>query len=167
MIQLSSKDLKELREKWWKDQDGICPILGKYYDLDKFCIDHQHKLKAELPDETGKGCVRGAINFQANAWEGKVTNSFKRMGLEKHTDIISALRNLADYLEENRQHTEDELLIHPSEKPKAPVLMKSSWNKLFKAIDGKQKCPHYSRGRMTKALEKLFEKYGVTPEYKK
>jgi len=57
MIQLSSKDLKELREKWWKDQDGICPILGKYYDLDKFCIDHQHKLKAELPDETGKGCV--------------------------------------------------------------------------------------------------------------
>ena len=169
MKQLESKDLKPLKEKWWKEQNGICPILGKEFPLDQFVIDHEHKLVNEEADETGKGCVRGAIQFQANALEGKFTNAFKRLGLTKYTDMVTFLRNLADYLEENRQHTEDELLIHPSEKPRKPILMKSSYNKLVKAIDGKQKVPEYKnkRGNFTKKLESLFEKYEIEPEFKK
>ena len=167
MIQLNKKDLKSLRERWYIDQNGICPILKKEYPIENFCIDHAHALKSEGANESGKGCARGNVHFQANAWEGKVNNSFKRLGLEKHIDIISALRNLADYLEHNRQHTE-ELLIHPNEKPRKPVLMKSSYNKLAK-IAIEKKLPEYKDkyGNYTKALEKLFIKYKLEPEFKK
>ena len=168
MIQLESKEIKSLKEKWHKEQNNICPLLKQEFPLDKMVLDHQHKLKAELPDETGKGLCRGAIQFQANALEGKFTNAFKRLGLDKYIDMVDFLRNLADYLEHNKIH-EGEHYIHPTEKPRKPILMKSSYNKLVKAIDGKQKVPDYKqkRGNLTKALEKLFEKYGVEPEFKK
>ena len=168
MEQLKQSDLKIIREKWYNEQDGICPILGNYYPLSEFCVDHQHKLVKEVADETGKGLCRGAIQFQANALEGKITNSFNRLGLSKHTDIISFLRNLADYLEYNKIHT-DEKLIHPNEAPRKPILMKSSYNKLVKAIDGNQKIPEFKqkKGNLTKPLEKLFEKYNIKPEFKK
>lgn len=168
LIQLESKEIKALKEKWHAEQNGICPLLGKAYPPEEIVLDHQHKLVAELPDETGKGLCRGAIQFQANALEGKITNSFKRLGLEKHTDIISFLRNLADYLEHNKIH-ESELYIHPTEKPRKPILMKSSYNKLVKAIDGRQKIPEYKnkRGNLTKPLEQLFVKYNISTEFKK
>ena len=168
MIQLESKEIKGLKEKWHEEQNRICPLLKLEFDLDVMVLDHQHKLKAELPDETGKGLCRGAIHFQANALEGKFTNAFKRLGLEKYIDMVSFLRNLADYLEHNKIQ-EGEHYIHPTEKPKKPILMKSSYNKLVKAIDGKQKVPPYKekRGNLTKPLEKLFEKYNIEPEFKK
>jgi hypothetical protein len=168
MIQLESKEIKELKENWHNEQNGICPLLKQEFPLDKMVIDHQHKLVNELPDETGKGLCRGAIQFQANALEGKFTNAFKRLGLEKHIDMVSFLRNLADYLEHNKIQ-EGELYIHPSEKTRKPTLMKSSYNKLVKAIDGAQKVPEFKnkRGNLTKALESLFEKYKVEPEFKK
>ena len=168
MKQLKQTDLKIIREKWYKEQNGICPILGNYYDISEFCIDHQHKLVKEVADETGKGLCRGAIQFQANALEGKITNSFNRLGLSKHTDIITFLRNLADYLESNKIHT-DEKLIHPNEAPRKPILMKSSYNKLVKEINGKQKVPEFKqkKGNLTAPLKKLFEKYNIEPQFKK
>ena len=168
MIQLKQKDLKEVRERWFNELNGICPLLGNEYPLEEFVVDHQHKLVKELADETGKGLCRGAIQFQANALEGKISNSFKRLGLDKHIDLVTFLRNLADYLESNKIHT-DEKLIHPNEAPRKPTLMKSSYNKLVKLIDGKQKIPEYKskRGNLTKPLERLFEKYELEPEFKK
>jgi len=165
LIQLKATDLKELKKRWCEEQDYVCPLFKKRYDLDQFAVDHQHKLVSEMPDETGKGLCRGAIHFQANSIEGKMTNAFKRYGGDKHIDIVSFLRNLADYLERNKIHTHEKL-IHPSEKPKAAKLMKSSYNKLVKAVNGKQKVPQYT-GKFTKPLEKLFEKYGLKPEFKK
>ena len=168
MKQLESKDIKSLKEKWHTEQNGICPLLKNAYPLDEMVLDHQHKLVNELPDETGKGLCRGAIQFQANALEGKFTNSFKRLGLEKHIDMISFLRNLADYLENNKIQ-EGELWIHPTEKPRRPILMKSSYNKLVKAVNGKKKIPEYKnkRGNFTKPLERLFEQFGIEPQFKK
>ena len=131
--QLKQKDVNALKEKWYKEQGCVCPLFGKEYPLDKVVLDHQHKLKAELPDETGKGLCRGVIHFQANSIEGKITNAFKRYGGPDHIDLITYLRNLADYLEHNKIHT-DEKFIHPSEEPRAPKLMKSSYNKLVKTI---------------------------------
>jgi hypothetical protein len=168
MIQLKQSDLKIIREKWFNEQNGICPLLGNEYPLSEFCVDHQHKLVKELADESGKGLCRGAIQFQANALEGKITNSFKRLGLEKHIDLVSFLRNLADYLENNKIHT-DEKLIHPNEAPRKQTLTKSSYNKLVKTIDGKQKVPPYKdkRGNLSKPLEKLFIKYNIEITFKK
>lgn len=161
--QLKHSELKLLREKWYKEQDGYCPLFGNRYPIDDFVIDHHHKLKSEVPGENGKGLCRGAIHFQANCIEGKITNAFKRYGGDKHIDIITYLRTLADFLESNRSHT-DEKYIHPSEKLKTPRLKKSSYNKLIKTINGKQKVPPYS-GRFTKKIELLFVKYDVEPTF--
>ncbi len=168
MIQLEQKEIKGLKEKWHNEQGEICPLLKQYIPLDKMVLDHQHKLKAELPDETGKGLCRGAIQFQANALEGKITNAFKRLGLDKYITLVEFLRNMADYLEHNKIQ-EGEHYIHPTEKPRKPILMKSSYNKLVKLIDGKQKIPEYrgKRGNYTKGLEKLYVKYNLEPEFKK
>jgi len=161
--QLKRKDLKALKEKWHNEQNNICPLFGKKYPLDKVTLDHLHSLKSEVPDESGKGLCRGVVHFQANAIEGKITNVFKRYGGNKHTNLVTFLRNLADYLESNKIHT-DEKWIHPSEEPKAPKLMKSSYNKLVKAVAGKQKIPQYT-GKFTKQIQKLYEKYGVEPAF--
>lgn len=163
--QLKQKDLPALRLKWYKEQGGKCPIFGNEYPIEDCTLDHQHKLKAELPDESGKGLCRGVLHKQANSIEGKVTNAFKRYGGDKHTDIVTFLRNLADYLESNKIHTEEQW-IHPTEEPKQPKLTKASYNKLVKAIGGKQKVPPYT-GKLTKQLEILFEKFGVSPDFKK
>jgi len=163
--QLKRKDLKALKERWHQEQNNICPLFGNEYPLEEMVVDHFHKLKSELPDESGKGLCRGVLHFQANSIEGKITNAYKRYGGDKHKDLPTFLRNLADYLESNKIHT-DEKWIHPSEEPKAPKLMKSSYNKLVKAVNGKQKVPKYT-GKFTKVIEKLFEKYEVQPAFAK
>ena len=168
MIQLKQSEIKGLKERWHLEQNSICPILRNEYPSDVMVLDHQHKLVSEVADETGKGLCRGAIHFQANAIEGKITNIFRRMGIGKHIDMISFLRNLADFYENNKIQ-EGELIIHPSEAPRKPILTKRCYNKLVKVIDGKQKIPEYKekRGNLTKPLEKLFEKYQIEIEYKK
>jgi hypothetical protein len=164
MKQLKAKDLKALRERWHEEQDLICPLFGKKYPHEEMTLDHYHALKSEGPDEnTGRGLCRGAIHKQANAIEGKITNAFRRYGGDKHIDLPTFLRNLADYLEHNKMHTEEKW-IHPTEEPKPPKLMKSSYNKLVKAVNGKQKVPKYT-GKFTKPIERLFEKYGVEPAF--
>ena len=161
--QLKQKDIKALKEKWYAEQNDICPLFGKKYPIDEVTLDHFHAIKSDKLGENGKGLCRGVLNFKANSIEGKITNAFKRYGGDKEIDIVSFLRNLANYLEHNKIHS-DEKYIHPSEKPKAPKLMKSSYNKLVKAIGDKQKIPVYN-GKMTKALQKLFEKYSIIPTF--
>lgn len=163
IIQLKSNDLKPLKEKWHAEQDSICPILKKEFPLEKMCIDHLHKLKSEEPGVDGKGCARGAIEFRSNALEGKITNNFKRLGLDKEIDLPSFLRNLADYLENN--HLDNEVLyIHPTEVSRNPKVSKKNYNKLKKLYAGKAKFPEYpNSGKLTKPLEKLFKEYEIEP----
>lgn len=161
--QLKHSELKLLKEKWHAEQDGYCPLFGNKYPLEDVVVDHFHGIKSKELGEDGRGLCRGVLHFQANSIEGKITNAFKRYGGDKHVDIITYLRNLADYLESNKIHTDDKY-IHPSEKPKAPRLKKSSYNKLIKTINGKQKVPPYS-GRFTKKIELLFVKYDVEPTF--
>jgi len=174
-VQLNAKSLKELREKWAKEQDYICPIL-EIYSKDEFSGDHCHSSKRDntFTDYEG-GCLRGCINFKANSFEGKVSNAYIRMGLRDIIDLPSLLRNLANYYEENRLHTEDTLYIHPSEKPKEPILTKTSYNNLKKAIlEGNftkdmKKLPKYrdKKQKLTKTLEQLFKKYNIEITYYK
>ena len=166
IIQLKTGDIKPLKEKWYKEQNGICPILKKEVHLDKMVIDHLHKLKSEEPGIDGKGCARGSIEFRANSLEGKISNAYKRLGLDKEIDLPSLLRNLADYLEHN--HLEDDVLyIHPSEVAKTPKLSKKNYNKLakaYKASGAKSKFPDFpSSGKLTKPLEKLFKDFNIGP----
>ncbi len=162
--QLKQKDLKPLRERLYIESDGICPIINKQFDLLDFVIDHQHKTLKETIGVNGAGLIRGCIHRQSNSFEGKVTNSYKRYGLDKFDiSLPDVLRNLADYLE--RENTE---YIHPNEKPKEPKLKKSSYNKLKKIYIDKGKFPVYPKSKkLTKPLENIYMRYNITPEYYK
>lgn len=165
--QLKGNELSALREKWWIENDKKCPIIGTEIPLSEATLDHCHKLKSEAADESGKGVCRGVLSRIGNSWEGKITNSYKRLGLNKYIDLIQALRNLANYLENNHSHNEVKY-IHPSEAPKKLKIKKSSFNKLIKSMkndsNNKKALPKYN-GNASKAILKLFEKYGIEPEY--
>ena len=124
--QLKQKDIRPLKEKLWLENDKICPLLKVEVELDKMALDHIHKLVSEVPSEQ-KGTIRNAIEFRANAMEGKITNNWKRyFGADESKHPISLsnyLRNLADFLEVGAYEDADgTYYIHPSEEPKQPKL---------------------------------------------
>jgi len=165
LVQLKSKEIKPLREEWLEEQKGECPILGKVIKPENATLDHLHKLKSEAPNEEGLGCCRGVLHAKANAWEGKVTNSFRRVGM--HNEGISlpdALRNLANYLENNKLQEETKY-IHPSEKPKPNKITKGCYNQLVKASGNT--VPKYGSGVLTIRLEKLLKSNQITIKYYK
>jgi len=160
--QLEQKDVKPLREKWLKQQGGKCLITGTTITLKDATLDHLHKLKSELADETGKGCCRGVLHHRANSWEGRVTKAYSRSGLKTYITLTEALRNLASYLENNRIHQEVKY-IHPSEKPKKSVLTKTSYNALKKI--SKEKLPAYGKGFFNVKIKESFKKYKLEPKF--
>lgn len=159
---LKTSEVKALREKLHEAQNKICPVCDQYMSHDAMALDHQHKLFKNQPLlEDGAGLVRGVICMVCNSWEGKVSNSFKRMGLHKKDKSMSELlRNLADYLEQ-----ENLPYVHPNEVPKTPKLMKSKYNKivkLYKLEFPSKKVPEYPKsGKVTKLFEELAEKYDI------
>ena len=172
--ELKAKDIKILKEKLHKQNSGVCPLLGTKVPLDKCALDHIHKLKAE-PYAEDKGTIRNAIEFRANAMEGKITNNWKRyFGADESNhpiDLPNFLRNLADYLEAGAYCEDGDFYIHPSEVPKARKVKKSSYNtmiKLFKEKYPKKKVPPYPKScKLTKGLGKLFEEFNIADYYYK
>ena len=169
---MSQKDIKVLKEKLWLENDKICPLLGIEIDLEKMVLDHIHKLKSEDASEQ-KGTIRNAIEFRANAIEGKITNNWKRyFGADetKHPiDLPTFLRNLADYLEKGAyQDAEGNYYIHPKEVKKEPKLSKRIFNKiakLYKEEYPKRKPLEYPKSKkITKQIKELAEKYNIDLE---
>lgn len=165
MLQINKSELKELRELFYKEQGGVCPLLNQKIPIENMVIDHKHRKKSTPVGENGAGMIRGVIQRSANVIEGKLSNSYIRYGLHKFDITLpDFLRNLADYLE--NPPLESEFLIHPSEKPKEPKLKKSCYNKLKKIIG--YHCPNYPKsGRVTKSLQKAFDQAKIEPEYYK
>lgn len=168
LIQVKKKDLKTLRKKQYNAQKGICPILKKQIPFCDSAFDHKHKKKSETIGVNGGGLLRGVLSKIANSWEGKVVNSFKRMGLHKHIDIVSALRNLADYIENPPL---EQKYIHPSEIKQPKKLQKKCFNELskqYKIKYPKRKPLIYpKRKKLTKHLRKLFNEFKIKVEFLK
>lgn len=168
LIELKQKDVKPLKEKLHTQNNGICPLLNIEVPLEKMALDHIHKLKSEECSEQ-KGTVRNAIEFRANAMEGKITNNWKRyFGADESTHPISLpdfLRNLADYLEAGAYQDETgNFFVHPSEVTKEPKVSKRNYNVLKRLYEGRAKFPEYPKsGKLTKKLAELFEKYDIEP----
>lgn len=162
--QLKRNDIKPLRDKLLKEQKGICPLTGKKIKEGEATLDHKHKLFADNEiGVNGAGLIRGVLNFQANSFEGKVFNIYRRMGLHKIIDLPTLLRNLANYLERDCLP-----FIHPTEKPTPKFITKMCHNKLTKAVAGKQKVPLFrKKQKLTKKLFNLFRKYHIKIEYYK
>ena len=169
LIPMKSKDIKILKEKLHKQNNGLCPLLEIEVTPDKMALDHIHKLKSEEPSEQ-RGTIRNAIEFRANAMEGKITNNWKRyFGADESKHPISLsqfLRNLADYLETGAyQDEEGNFYIHPTEVSKEPKLGKREFNKiakLFKEHYPKRKPLEFPKsGKWTKQLKELKEEFDL------
>lgn len=94
MNYLPHSKVKKYREA---NKSETCPIFE--IPLDDVVVDHDHST----------GLVRGCIHRQANAWEGKVFNAWKRYGGNNaNVKYSNALRNLADYIDR-----ESSGILHP------------------------------------------------------
>lgn len=169
--EIKSGELSKIRQELYDVQSGICPIMKQHFPIESFVVDHQHRLnKSQTVGEDGAGLIRGAIQRHANALEGKIVNNWRRNGMDKFDiSLPDFLRNLADYLE--RPNTS---IVHPTELPEIPKIKKSNYNKLFKALDEKDKTkiPDWKEDvkskhkmKMNQTLKKLYEKYKIEPEF--
>lgn len=172
LVQMKAKDILSLKRKLWEMNDGKCPLLGIDVPLEKTALDHIHKLKSEECSEQ-KGTIRNAIEFRANALEGKIVNNWKRyFGADESQHPISLpnfLRNLADYLEAGSYNELDgeitKYFVHPSEKPSEPTVSKKNYNKLVKMLrENNENVIEYPKScKLTNGLRALFEKYHISP----
>jgi len=163
IVQMKDKDKKPLRAELLQAQRGLCWICKTKIKEGEACLDHSHVKKVK-----GTGLVRGVLCRNCNIFIAKSENNCKRYGITNEA-LPKILRACADYLE--RDHYP---YRHPSERPKIPVLKKSSYNKLKKAYKGKAKFPffrHNAKGKplqkMTAPLQKLFNLYKIVPEFYK
>jgi hypothetical protein len=169
---MKQQDIIVLKEKIWIKNNKKCPVLNKEIPLNKMVLDHAHKLKSEEPS-IGKGTVRESLEFRVNGICGKIENAFKRYGLDKEIDLVSFLRNAADYFEKGSyQDEEGNYYIHPSEvqKEKKKKISKSCFSKLMAKMTllKIKNIPDYPKNAvLTKSLEKLFIKYQIEITYLK
>ena len=154
--QLRQKDISSIRDKILiEDQDGVCYICKRVPK--RPTLDHHHQKRIK-----GTGLVRGVLDSNMNVFLAKIENNASRYAI-KAEDLPEILRNVADYLEKDQYP-----YIHPSEAPKAPKLKKSSYNRLKKIYDLKRKFPEFPKsGKLTKGLTKIYEIYGIEPEFYK
>lgn len=124
------KDIIVIKQELHKLQNGICPLLDKPIELSKMVIDHRHKTKTQVPTTENKlGFIRGALEFRANAFEGKVWNFYKRLGLDNEIEFSKLLRNLADF------HDVPlclDPILHYTEVPKREKVKISEYNRVKK-----------------------------------
>lgn len=164
-------ELSALRSRLHEEQGGVCPILKQKFAVEEMVVDHEHRKNKSKPigSGDGSGLIRGAIQRHANALEGKITNNWRRNGMDKFDITLpDFLRNLADYLE--RDNTD---IVHPSELPSPKIVKKSCFNKLVKAMQKEGKvAPTYRLSpkgkkiqKLTKTLAKQFETYNIDVEF--
>lgn len=86
MKYLTQTELKKWREA---NKPKRCPILD--IEFTDAVVDHDHE----------SGIVRGVIHRQANAWEGKVYNAWRRYAKNNSKlDFIETLERLVAYLKQ-------------------------------------------------------------------
>lgn len=159
--QMKGTDTKFVRETILTQQGGKCKLCNEPITEETgISLDHQHKLKSQDPDVLGKGLIRGVLCRSCNVWEGKIWNNTSRYRQPEDVyDRIEMLKKLIDYYEEGTYP-----LIHPSEKPKEPVVSKRNYNKLKRIYNKRKKFPCYPKsGKLTKELGNLFNEYGIEP----
>lgn len=154
--QLKSKDIKKFRSFVLEKQGGKCLICEK--PPKRPCLDHSHTKRTK-----GTGLCRGVVCSNCNIMIAKSENNCVRYGFTQE-ELPKILRSIANYLE--KPHLP---YIHHTEAPPKPKLMKSSYNKLKKALEGTgYSCPHMSKsGVLTLPLKKAFAQVKIEPEFYK
>lgn len=118
-VLLKQSDIKPLRDRLLKEQNGICPICSK--KAQPPVLDHEHRKKYG-----GSGKIRGVLCSTCNSLLGKIENSIVRYRIAKE-QLPNVLRGIAMYVE--KPHLD---FIHPSEKSKTKLLGKREFKKVAK-----------------------------------
>ena len=166
-VQLTAKSAILLKEGLIREQNGRCAVTGR--ELKKPRLDHEHRKGFDL---SRSGLVRGVIEDDINQLLGKIEFGARNFNIE-YSKLPDILRCLAVYLEKPLLQ-----FIHPSEKPKEPVVMARSYTKLGNAILASGgKLPKWWGYRMnkngkpaqklTKQLSALYIRHGLKPEFYK
>lgn len=161
MKQLKSTEVADLRNEILLKQGGKCGLCNEpITDATGYSLDHQHKTSKEILGDDGAGMIRGVLCRACNVWEGKIWNNTQRYRQPKNVqDRIGMLTSLIEYYQRGTYS-----VIHHTEKAKEPTVSKRNYNKLKKAYVGKKKFPEYPKsGKLTLALQVLFEEYGIAP----
>lgn len=161
MKQLKASEISTVREEILNEQNGCCKMCGDEITEDSgVSLDHQHKTSKETIGVDGAGLIRGVLCRSCNVWEGKIWNNTTRYRQPKDVqDRIDFLESLIEYYKDGTFN-----MIHPSEKKKPKKISKRNFNKLKKLYTGRAKFPEFPKlGKLTKGLEKLFEKYEINP----
>lgn len=111
MFLFNASDVKKIRDKILKEQEGNCAVTKT--SVQKPCLDHDHESML----------VRGVLSHGINTFVGHIENAYKRR-VQWWCDmkLPELLRLVADYLD--RKHPQD--YYHPSWIKKA----KTEFNKL-------------------------------------
>lgn len=164
-VQLTQRNVKELRDLILQAQNYKCAICGNLIDLEDTndaSLDHQHKNKQSDTFEDGNGLIRGVLCRACNSIEGKFWNASKRfMKFKNEKERIEWLKKLVEYYESPKYP-----FIHPSEKIKEKSLSKRNFNLMitqFKKKYQKKKLPQYPKSsKPTKRIIELFEEFGLS-----
>ena len=169
MKQLKTSEMKDVRERFYKQQNGKCLILNKEQPLTEMALDHIHGTHRSMFPGTNK-LVRGLIQNDVNVIIGKIENQWlrSRSSLKDNHTLPDVLRGIADYIEKYSSIDNfDEKLIHPTEKPKEPKLSKRNFNKLkneYAKMYPKKKSLEYPKSsKLTKSLDKWYKIFEISP----
>lgn len=99
-VQLKQVEIKEVREKLYKQQEGICPICK--HTIKDPCLDHNHKT----------GAIRAVLCRNCNRVEGKVSHWVNTVP----GDDASILENISKFWVQHIANVHG--LLHPGRKPK-------------------------------------------------
>ena len=169
MKQLKQSEMKEIRNDFFYNQKEKCLILDTPQDLSEMALDHIHGSHRSMFPETNK-LVRGLIHSDVNIIIGKIENQWlrSRTNLKQNHNLPDVLRQIADYIEKYSDIDNfEELLIHPSEKPKEKKLSKRNFKKLLKLFvikyPKRKEIEYPKSAKLTKKLEILFEEFDISP----
>lgn len=153
--QMKQSHITLFRDSLLQKQGGVCTVCGR--SPKNPVLDHDH---AKFTKGTSR--IRAVLCSGCNSLLGAIERGGVKYAINKN-DLPMCIRGCAKLLEAYQPP-----FIHPTEAPKKPRLMKTSYNELVKVVNGKQKIPIYPKqGRMTVGLTKLFEKYRVEPKFYK
>ena len=68
MIKIKQKDIKILREQYYKEQHGLCALCFEHMDPSEAVLDHDHR----------PGSLRGVLHRGCNAYIGSMENNLAR-----------------------------------------------------------------------------------------
>ena len=96
-MRLKPKDIKQYREQYHKEQNGICPLCQEPIELSDAVLDHRHS----------DGYIRGTIHRNCNLYIGKMENNLARNKITRNR-LKNILNNFIEYIDSNKD------VIHPT-----------------------------------------------------